>query len=94
MRLRSFSKVVIAYNDDETYESSVDVRFKEDDSIVYKRTASYGTVSLPSNIGRFLGLFLGISVLSVIETIYFFTLRLMSDIWGFKKMLKAFVIFK
>lgn len=61
------------------------IRFDDDEFVAYKRYESFGSVELLSNIGGLLGLFLGVSVLSIIETIYFFTLRLFNDIWCKKK---------
>ena len=49
--------------------------------MAYKRCASHGIVRIVSNIGGVLGFFLGISLLSIIETIYFFTLRFINDLW-------------
>lgn len=60
---------------------SASIYFGSDEFIAYKRSESYGTVGLLSNIGGLLGLFLGLSVLSIIETVYFFTLRLFNDLW-------------
>jgi acid-sensing ion channel, other len=57
------------------------VNFDSDEYLAYKRYPSHGTVSLLSNIGGVLGLFLGISVLSIIEMIYFFTLRFIANLW-------------
>lgn len=71
----------------EMNETFLDVRysasfyFGSDEFVAYKRFESYGTVGLLSNIGGLLGLFLGLSFLSVIETIYFFTLRLFDDLF-------------
>lgn len=62
-------------------KASVSIYFDEDEFIAYRRYASYGAVTFLSNIGGLLGLFLGISVLSLIETIYFFTLRFIDDLW-------------
>jgi hypothetical protein len=61
--------------------AAVQVYFDDVEYIAYRRYASFGTVTLLSNIGGLLGLFLGVSVLSVIETIYFFTLRFIDDLW-------------
>ena len=55
--------------------------FGGDAFVAYKRYETYGRVALLSNIGGLLGLFLGISLLSVIEIIYFFTLRFIDDFW-------------
>lgn len=62
-------------------EASAAIYFGSEEYSGFKRYASYSTVSLLSNIGGFLGLFLGVSLLSVIETIYFFTLRFFNDLW-------------
>lgn len=58
---------------------SASIQFIDDEFIAYRRFESYGTVSLLSNIGGMLGLFLGISVLSVVEMFYFVTIRLFND---------------
>lgn len=60
---------------------SASIYFVDNEFVAYKRYESYGTVSLLSNIGGLLGLFLGISVLSVFEVVYFVTLRLFHDLW-------------
>lgn len=57
------------------------ISFSDDEYIAYKRFESYGAVSLLSNIGGLLGLFLGISLLSIVEIVYFVTLRLFDDLW-------------
>lgn len=59
--------------------------FADDEFIVYKRSASFGNVDLIANIGGLLGLFLGISILSVVEIFVFFVVRVIS--W--KKNLKS-----
>lgn len=59
----------------------VSIYFGSDEYNGFKRYASYNIVSLLSNIGGFLGLFLGISLFSFIEIIYFFTLRFFNDLW-------------
>lgn len=60
---------------------SASIYFADDEFLAYRRFESYGTVSLLSTIGGLLGLFLGISVLSVVEVVYFITLRLFNDLW-------------
>lgn len=69
-------------NNNGTYslEADVSILFSDDEYVAYRRFASYDTVSLLSDIGGYLGLFLGISFLSVIETVYFFTLRFINNI--------------
>lgn len=61
---------------------SASIYFADDEFIAYRRFESYGSVSLLSKIGGMLGLFLGISVLSVVEVFYFLTLRLFNDMWS------------
>lgn len=60
---------------------SASIYFKDDEFTAYRRVESYGAVRLLSNIGGLLGLFLGISLLSVVEVVYFIALRLFDDIW-------------
>lgn len=50
--------------------------FKEHQFITSKRSELYGLTDFMSNCGGLLGLFMGVSVLSIIEVIYYFTLRL------------------
>lgn len=46
------------------------------------------TSHFSANTGGLLGLFMGFSLLSVIEIVYYFTLRLWSRIWKKKSMKK------
>lgn len=50
--------------------------FKEHQFITSKRSELYGLTDFMANCGGLLGLFMGVSVLSIIEVIYYFTLRL------------------
>lgn len=63
------------------YEASMTFYFADFDYSAHKRSESFGTVQLASNIGGILELFMGVSVLSIVETIYFFTLRFFNDLW-------------
>lgn len=65
---------------------SLSVYFGSDGFVAYKRFESYGAVGLLSKIGGLLGLFFGLSMLSIIETVYFFTLRFLVDFWSKKKL--------
>lgn len=56
--------------------SKVSIFFKEEEFPVSKRSELYSGFELVGTIGGLLGLFMGISVLSVLEVIYYFTLRL------------------
>lgn len=50
--------------------------FKEHQFITSKRSELYGKTDFLANCGGLLGLFMGVSVLSIVEVIYYFTLRL------------------
>lgn len=58
---------------------TVSVYFSDVEFLAYKRSMSFGIVSLLSNVGGLLGLFLGVSVLSIVETFYLLTLRLLNN---------------
>lgn len=52
------------------------IYFKEHQFITSKRSELYGQTDFLANCGGLLGLFMGVSVLSIIEVIYYCTLRL------------------
>lgn len=56
--------------------SSVRVSFKDESFSVIKRADRSGLLEFVSKSGALVGLFLGASLLSVVELIYFFTLRI------------------
>ncbi|KAL5291214.1 hypothetical protein ACFFRR_010555 [Megaselia abdita] len=62
--------------------SSLSVYFKESQFISSKRSELYGTTDFLANVGGLFGLFMGISVISFTEIIYFCTLRLNTHLWG------------
>ena len=72
---------ILAENETSQNQAIATIHFGDDEFLAYKRYETYGRVGLLSNIGGLLGLFLGISFLSIIETIYFFTLRFFDDLW-------------
>ena len=53
--------------------------FGYDEYTAVRRYGSYNTITFLSDCGGVLGLFLGISALSIIELFYFFILRVLSD---------------
>ncbi|XP_061379370.1 pickpocket protein 28-like isoform X2 [Danaus plexippus] len=59
--------------------SRVSIFFKEDQFITSRRSELYGQTEFLANVGGLLGLFLGFSILSLAEILYFLTLR----IWFF-----------
>lgn len=52
------------------------IYFKEHQFITSKRSELYGQTDFLANCGGLLGLFMGVSVLSIVEVIYYCTLRL------------------
>ncbi|XP_049542464.1 pickpocket protein 28-like [Anopheles darlingi] len=68
-------------NNDEKYAfTTLEIYFKESHFITSKRTELYGFVDLLANCGGLLGLFMGVSFLSLIEICYFLTIRPFSKI--------------
>lgn len=60
-------------------EFMVAVEFKEQYFLPLRRASLYGISDFIANCGGLLGVFMGVSVLSVIEVVYFFTVRYMSE---------------
>ncbi|XP_059047782.1 pickpocket protein 28-like [Achroia grisella] len=56
--------------------SQIDIHFKEPRFASMRRSELFGLTDFLANCGGLLGLFLGFSALSLIEIIYFFTIRL------------------
>jgi hypothetical protein len=50
--------------------------FKEDQFITSKRSELYGRTDFLANCGGLLGLFMGVSLISILEIFYFCTIRL------------------
>ncbi|XP_055842010.1 pickpocket protein 28-like [Episyrphus balteatus] len=59
-----------------TQITKVLVSFKEDQFMASKRSELYGTTDFLANCGGLLGLFMGVSTLSIVELLYFCTVRL------------------
>jgi acid-sensing ion channel, other len=51
------------------------VMFKESQFLASKRNVLYGKTEFLANIGGLLGLFLGFSIMSILELVYFITIR-------------------
>lgn len=49
--------------------------FKEDQFISLKRAELFGITDFIANVGGLLGLFMGVSLLSIVEIFYFCTIR-------------------
>ncbi|KAG5682311.1 hypothetical protein PVAND_011670 [Polypedilum vanderplanki] len=56
--------------------ATLKVFFKDNEFVPLKRFQLYGTVDFLANCGGLLGLFVGVSVLSIVEIFYYFILRL------------------
>ncbi|KXJ75970.1 hypothetical protein RP20_CCG010611 [Aedes albopictus] len=59
----------------ETNRSEMTIHFDKDHFYASKVTIRYGIVDLFASIGGLLSLFLGVSLITIIETLYYFTLR-------------------
>lgn len=60
------------------------IEFKKAQVLPYKRIAPYQVSDFIANCGGLLGLFMGISLLSVVEIIYFFTFRFIAAVQAVK----------
>lgn len=68
-------------NGDYALGSEISIFYRENEFHGYKRVFRSEKAVFLSNIGAFLWLFLGASALSVLEVIYFFTLRFFNNLW-------------
>jgi uncharacterized membrane protein len=57
------------------FRSSISIFLKHDDFIYSKRSELYSATEFIANFGGILGLFLGVSILSIVEVIYFIAFR-------------------
>jgi acid-sensing ion channel, other len=62
-------------------ETSIEFRFKDVDVVPLRRYQPFTFRDFLAQSGGLMGLFAGISVLSVIEVVYFLSLRLMVNLW-------------
>ncbi|XP_026321153.1 pickpocket protein 28 isoform X2 [Hyposmocoma kahamanoa] len=70
-------KLPIPDNEEDLHYARVMIFFKEAQFITSRRSELYGQTDFLANCGGLLGLFMGFSILSVIEILYFLTLRLL-----------------
>ncbi|XP_050421683.1 pickpocket protein 28-like isoform X3 [Adelges cooleyi] len=70
---------------DEMESSRLSLHFEKEAVISIEKTALISFNELLSNTGGILGLFLGCSIISIFEIIYFFVIRLLVDRWNSKK---------
>jgi amiloride-sensitive sodium channel len=66
---------------DGSNETTIRIKFNMDDLILYRRYQQFTFSDVVSYVGGLLGLFAGISMLSIVEIFYFFTIRLAVDLW-------------
>ena len=59
---------------DSTLLSSINIYFKDDQFIALKRHELYGWVDFIANSGGLVGLFMGFSIVSIIEIVYYIML--------------------
>lgn len=62
-------------------ETVINIRMNPDDIILYRRHKQFTFSDIVSYVGGLLGLFAGISMLSIIEMFYFVTLRCGVNLW-------------
>jgi Amiloride-sensitive sodium channel len=62
-----------------SFRSMISIFFKNDDFIYTKRSELYGLTDFIANFGGLLGLFLGVSILSIVEIIYFISFRQLNE---------------
>ena len=66
---------------DGSNETTIRIRMNMDDLVLYRRYQQFTSSDVVSYVGGLLGLFAGISMLSIVEIIYFFTIRIAVDLW-------------
>jgi amiloride-sensitive sodium channel len=62
---------------------SISIRWKDAEYYALVRYQQFKVVDFLSYVGGILGLFAGISALSIVEFLYFFTFRLITDLWRY-----------
>uniref|UniRef100_A0A8W7P0K3 Pickpocket n=1 Tax=Anopheles coluzzii TaxID=1518534 RepID=A0A8W7P0K3_ANOCL len=74
--LEKFMRVNHVYDrSDNFYITTIAIYFKESYFITSKRSELYGWVDFLANCGGLLGLFMGVSILSLLEICYFIAIR-------------------
>jgi amiloride-sensitive sodium channel len=62
-------------------EISINLRVNTEDAILFRRYQQFTFSDVVSYVGGLLGLFAGISMLSIVEIFYFFIIRPVFDVW-------------
>lgn len=76
----------------ESMPAEVIIKFKENEFFLVIRRKQFSNIDFLSYCGGFLGLFAGISVLSIIELFYYFTIRVIVDLWRAWRSCKVFPV--
>ncbi|XP_030760546.1 pickpocket protein 28-like [Sitophilus oryzae] len=71
---------VVTEDEEGMSSSQLQIYFKSNTFIPQQRNELYGTFDFLANVGGLLGLFIGFSILSMIELIYFLTLRIIYNL--------------
>lgn len=87
-------KYLLPYFSDSSDElARVIIFFRDTQFITSKRSELYGQTDFLANAGGLLGLFMGVSILSLVEVLYFFTLRVYYRLRKFREDRSARVSF-
>jgi len=63
----------------------ISMTFRENQFVAMERNRLFGDTEFIANCGGLLGLFLGISFISILELVYFFTIRLICNLKMMRK---------
>lgn len=74
------------------HPARLSIFFKENQFITSKRSELYGLTDFLANCGGLLGLFAGVSILSTIEILYFYTIRFCCNLRARRKSRKELKI--
>ena len=81
----------LKYSSD-SHTSEVFFYFKENDIFTFIRKRQFTTIDFISSCGGILGLFAGISILSIVELFYYFSIRIAVNAWTEWKECKVIMI--
>lgn len=82
--------VNISHSSIKKYRSSLTIFFRRPQVVTLKREEQYTYTDFMAICGGLLGLFLGISALSIVELVYYFSLRLFWTLHRFKSNIAPF----
>lgn len=84
--IEDFKSKIIFFSQSSLQTSQLRIFFKQNQFVPKVHTEMYSLTDLVANTGGLLGLFMGASILSIIELIYFMTVR----VFGHRKIMKNF----